>query len=42
MATMVETIFSVKEKPWHGLGEIIQDAPTSEDAGGPGYPVPYL
>ena len=32
MAAMVETMFSVREKPWHGLGEIIQDAPTSEDA----------
>lgn len=32
MAHMVETLFSVREKCWHGLGEIIQDAPTSEDA----------
>lgn len=32
MAAMVETMFSVREKPWHGLGEIIQEAPTSEDA----------
>lgn len=32
MAAMVETMFRVREKPWHGLGEIIQEAPTSEDA----------
>lgn len=32
MAANVETMFSVRETPWHGLGEIIQDAPTSEDA----------
>lgn len=32
MTAMVETMFSVREKPWHGLGEIIQEAPTSEDA----------
>lgn len=32
MAHMVETLFSVREKCWHGLGEIIQNAPTSEDA----------
>ena len=32
MAAMVETMFSVREKPWHGLGEIIQEAPASEDA----------
>lgn len=32
MAAMVETMFSVREKPWHGPGEIIQEAPASEDA----------
>jgi phage/plasmid-like protein (TIGR03299 family) len=25
-------MLSVKEKPWHGIGTIVQDAPTSEDA----------
>ena len=28
----VETCFSVREVPWHGLGTIVQDAPTSLDA----------
>lgn len=32
MAALVETMFSVRETPWHGLGEIIQEAPTSADA----------
>lgn len=32
MAANVESMFSVRETPWHGLGTIIQDAPTSEDA----------
>lgn len=32
MASCVETMFSVRETPWHGLGEIIQEAPTSADA----------
>lgn len=32
MPANVETMFSVRETPWHGLGNIIQDAPTSEDA----------
>ena len=32
MAANVETMFSVRETPWHGLGTIIQDAPTSKDA----------
>ena len=32
MAACVETMFSVRETPWHGLGEIVQEAPTSEDA----------
>src|ERR1700733_4399870 len=26
------SFFSVKEKPWHGLGKIIQDYPTSAEA----------
>lgn len=32
MSANVETMFSVRETPWHGLGEIIQEAPTSADA----------
>lgn len=32
MAANVETMFSVRVTPWHGLGEIIQEAPTSDDA----------
>lgn len=30
MAHAVETMFSVRETPWHGLGKVIQDAPTVE------------
>lgn len=29
MAANVETMFSVRETPWHGLGKIIHDAPDS-------------
>lgn len=32
MSANVETMFSVREKPWHGLGVIIQDAPDSASA----------
>lgn len=32
MAANVETMFSVREKPWHGIGTIVQDAPSSKDA----------
>lgn len=32
MSAEVETMFSVREKPWHGLGTIVQEAPTSKDA----------
>ena len=32
MPALVESIFSVRETPWHGLGVIVEDAPTSEDA----------
>ena len=32
MPALVETMFSVRETPWHGLGIIVNDAPTSEDA----------
>ena len=32
MAANVETMFSVREKPWHGLGKIVMAAPISKDA----------
>lgn len=32
MAALVESMFSVRETPWHGLGTIVQEAPTSADA----------
>lgn len=32
MSANVETMFSVRETPWHGLGTIIEDAPISADA----------
>lgn len=32
MSANVETMFSVRQVPWHGLGEIVQEAPTSADA----------
>ncbi len=32
MAANVETMFSVREKPWHGLGVMVEEAPTSADA----------
>lgn len=32
MAANVETMFSVREKPWHGLGVVVEDAPSSKDA----------
>jgi phage/plasmid-like protein (TIGR03299 family) len=32
MSHMVSTMFSNREKPWHGLGVIVQDAPTSAEA----------
>lgn len=32
MAANVETMFSVRVTPWHGLGRVIESAPTSEDA----------
>lgn len=32
MAANVETMFSVREKPWHGLGTIVAEAPKSEEA----------
>lgn len=32
MAHNVESMFSVRQTPWHGLGKIIQEAPTVADA----------
>jgi phage/plasmid-like protein (TIGR03299 family) len=32
MAANVKSMFSVRQKPWHGLGKIIQDAPNSAEA----------
>lgn len=32
MAAAVETMFYTREKPWHGLGTMVQEAPTSNDA----------
>ena len=32
MSANVETMFYVREKPWHGLGTRVENAPTSKDA----------
>ena len=32
MAANVETIFYTREKPWHGLGTMVAEAPNSKDA----------
>ncbi|MCR5012274.1 MAG: DUF932 domain-containing protein [Lachnospiraceae bacterium] len=32
MAANVETMFSVRQKPWHGLGQVVEDAPSSAEA----------
>lgn len=32
MAACVETMFYTREKPWHGLGTLVVESPTSEDA----------
>lgn len=32
MAANVESLFSVREKPWHGLGTIVKEAPASAEA----------
>lgn len=32
MAHEVESLMYVREKPWHGLGTIVEEAPTSKDA----------
>lgn len=32
MAANVESMFSVRVKPWHGLGTVVEDAPDSGEA----------
>ena len=32
MPAEVETMFSVRVKPWHGIGTVVEDCPSSEDA----------
>ncbi|MBQ7562373.1 MAG: DUF932 domain-containing protein [Lachnospiraceae bacterium] len=32
MSAAVETMFYVREKPWHGLGTMVKEAPASRDA----------
>lgn len=32
MAHEIESLFYTREKPWHGLGTMVQEAPTSADA----------
>ncbi len=32
MSANVETMFYTREKPWHGLGTRVEEAPTSADA----------
>ena len=32
MAANVESMFYIRETPWHGLGTKVQEAPTSKDA----------
>jgi len=32
MPAMVETMFSVREVPWHGLGVVVEEAPNSKEA----------
>ena len=32
MAALVETMYSTREKPWHGLGTVVRESPTSENA----------
>lgn len=32
MAHMVETMFSYRQVPWHGLGRIVEEAPDSKTA----------
>ena len=32
MSANVESMLYVREKPWHGLGTLVAEAPTSADA----------
>ena len=32
MSANVESMFSVREVPWHRMGQIVADSPTSADA----------
>ena len=32
MAHNIESMFYTREKPWHGLGTMVQEAPTSSEA----------
>ena len=32
MAANVETMFYTREKPWHGLGTLVAEAPESREA----------
>jgi len=32
MAAEIETLFYVREKPWHGLGVRVENAPSSQKA----------
>lgn len=32
MAALVETMYATREKPWHGLGTVVKEAPASEEA----------
>ena len=32
MVANVETMFSVRERPWHGLGTVVESAPSSKEA----------
>ena len=32
MSALVETMMYVREKPWHGLGVCVEEAPNSADA----------
>lgn len=32
MAALVETMYSTREKPWHGLGVVVSEALSSSEA----------
>ena len=32
MSANVETMFYTRERPWHGLGKMVMEAPTSKEA----------